>query len=107
MRSLALLCALSLEACAAVPPDLPASAAEARTIAPAVLPLDLRSAVLGVDRGIVLLDTRAIGQLRRSKMEQPGLSLMTGQRVALWVGVGVVVMFLVTDWMEDNVAFFP
>lgn len=107
MRSLALACALSLGACASLPPDLRVASAEGVAVPPISLPHDLRDPVLGLGRGVVLLDTRVLREMRRSEAEQRGLSLMTGQKVALWVGVGVVVTILVGNYLENNVAFFP
>ena len=56
---------------------------------------------------INLFDTRAIQALRRARTETPALALTREQKVAMWVGVTIVAVYLISEWIEDEVAFFP
>ena len=54
-----------------------------------------------------LIDSRTIRALRRIERDVPALGLTREQKLALWIGVGIVAAYLVTEWIEDEVAFFP
>ena len=56
---------------------------------------------------INLFDTRVIQALRRARTETPALALTREQKVAMWVGVTIVAVYLISEWIEDEVAFFP
>lgn len=56
---------------------------------------------------INLFDTRIIPALRRARSETPALALTREQKVAMWVGVTIVAVYLISEWIEDEVAFFP
>jgi hypothetical protein len=56
---------------------------------------------------INLFDSRTIRALRRARTETPALALTREQKVAMWVGVTIVAVYLISEWIEDEVAFFP
>ena len=56
---------------------------------------------------VQLIDSRTIRALRAARNDIPTLDLTREQKIALWVGVGLVAAYLITDWIEDEVAFFP
>ena len=85
-----------------VPPDVVMN----RSAAPAMPPLTFDTVGRRGDV-IRLIDSRAIRALRAANSEISTLDLTREQKIAIWVGVGVVSAYLITRWIEDNVAFFP
>jgi hypothetical protein len=106
MRTMALLMLPILSACAVAPGAGPDALQREIDSASAVRATGFE--VPGYrDDVVTLIDTRAIRALRRGEGDVPGLDLTKGQKVALWVTVGVAASFLMGKWLEDNVAFFP
>ena len=99
-----------LSACATNAVDGPLTAPPdvviGRSAAPAMPPLTFDT--VGRHGDVIrLIDSRTIRALRAASSEIPTLDLTREQKIAIWVGVGVVSAYLITRWIEDNVAFFP
>lgn len=77
-----------------------------RSLAPAMPPIALNATDRPADF-IQLIDTRAIRALRAASDDMAALDLTRERKIAMWVGVGVFSAYLITRWIEDNVAFFP
>ena len=88
------------------PRTAPPEVVMGRSAAPAMPPLTFGTAGRHGDV-IRLIDSRAIRALRAANNEISTLDLTREQKIAIWVGVGVVSAYLITHWIEDNVAFFP
>ena len=56
---------------------------------------------------VTVLDSRAIRALRRSPEDAWAINLTSQKKIILWVGVGIVVAYIIAEEIEDEVAFFP
>ena len=74
----------------------------------APIELDLQAGAGGVrEPELRLLDSRVIRSMLRKDPLDESLGLTHPQKLGIWIGVSVVGAYLISQWIEDNVAFFP
>ena len=56
---------------------------------------------------IRLFDSRVIRELRKSDPYRNAVFLYGPQKAAIIVGATIVAAYLISEWIEDEVAFFP
>jgi len=98
----------ALTACSAVPAMGP-RAVEPRLIAGSPPAAPVLASGLHERRAdaVTLFDSRLIRAARKASDEALMLNLTSGQKIVLWVGVGIVAAYLISEEIEDEVAFFP
>jgi hypothetical protein len=110
MRAGILLALIILSGCAAVPLQTTDRLPRARALSasPGLATHTLEANDRGYpDDVVTLIDSRTIRALRKHRKDIACLDLTHGQKVGMWVGVGVVAAYLVANWIEDNVVLFP